>query len=86
MSRLNPWIVPPSDDGNTVRCKFCFEEIKDHFGNIDGICEDCYEAMEERYKAVLKENFDDDEIEWLNERNGLTGEVSIWLEEVAEHG
>lgn len=84
MSRLNPFIIPPVIEDDAPRCKLCYSEVQSRDDLFAGICYECCDALEERYKAMLREAFEADEIEWLNESNEITGDVSIWLEEVAE--
>ena len=84
MSRLNPYIIPPTIEDDRPRCKFCYYEPQSRDDLYDGICDDCYDAIKERYKAMLRENFEQDELEWLLERDEITAEVSDWLREVAE--
>ena len=84
MSRLNPFIIPPTVEDDAPRCKFCYSEAQSRDDLYDGICEDCYDALKSRYKTVLADFFEQDELDWLVERDTITAEVSDWLREVAE--
>lgn len=82
MSRLNLFIIPPEDDG-TPRCKFCFTPTPlDELSG--GACDECYDALKARYQALIRENFEADEIDWLLERDEICCTCYEWLKEVAE--
>ena len=85
MSRLSDYVIPFEEIGSDEpRCKFCLGKIVSGDESFSGVCDECRDAMEERYKALMRDNFTQDELDWLVERDEITAEVSDWLREVAE--
>lgn len=78
---LHDYIIPPSEDG-VPRCKLCYS-VTPLDEQIGGVCFDCADAIESRYKQMILDYFEEDEIAWLAERDETTADVSEWLREVA---